>query len=248
MEIFNISVISSIFPTFVGWLGTSFLGIVCACTFPFVPAVIIFFKDGWKEMKKHWRNALKITVVTVLIVYVPIIIFAWGYVYKNFENLKIESTEQVSNMPIANSIRIAVYNDLKYTIPVTNGIQGRIKEKKFNEKDDPEKFMALYSPTVVLPSVDSISSLNPEVLTWVDEYRRRLAFCAINRLYYYAELKSNKTTNIETPLEFYGIILDSVIRTGFILLDTLDKYYPNGKNTRSDLPEYQIIDPLVLKK
>jgi len=86
MGIFDSSVLSSIFPTILDWLGEKPLQIVCIALIPFVPAVFAFFSEGLEKMKEHLGKILKDSFLAALVIYGPICIFAWGYCFSKNEN------------------------------------------------------------------------------------------------------------------------------------------------------------------
>jgi|AntAceMinimDraft_17_1070374.scaffolds.fasta_scaffold17313_1 hypothetical protein len=149
--------------------------------------------------------------------------------------LQIRS-EHIKKNCLVKLLMASIANDLQYTIPAANGIKNQIKGKKFIQ--DPDLFKMLYCPSVTLPSSDDIGLLNIDILTKLDEYRRRLSECNKRRQEYIEQLKNNDLDNIEVALFAYCLILDSVIRTGNNVLVVINKHYPNFEVETFTIPQY----------
>lgn len=170
--------------------------------------------------------------------------------------VQAHSERQRRETDIATSVAITVANDLHMSTGVSQATRDRLIKRQI--KSDTGMFVAIYSPTVDLPASSDTAVLKPSALSALDEYRRRLAECAKHRQILINEWQVNSPPlNGKAILLAYCVSLDSVVRSGFILLEAIEAEYPAAKKVitkpsgykliESDMPEIQKVlnDPSI---
>ena len=142
---------------------------------------------------------------------------------------------------MARIIAATVTSDLQISIPVAQGMRARIIERK--SVIDPSLFASLYSPSVNLPGAGETAILHPDVIGALDSYRRLLSECNKHRQTYIDLLKGDPDEfKCRGALTTYCIGLDSVVRSGLILLRTLHEHHSASGADVSGLPSYRLIE------
>lgn len=170
--------------------------------------------------------------------------------------VQAHSERQRRETDIATSVAITVANDLRLSTGVSQATRDRLIKRQI--KSDTGMFVAIYSPTVDLPPSGDAAVLKPSVLSALDEYRRRLGECAKHRQMLIDEWQVNSPPpNGKGIILTYCVSLDSVVRSGLILLDAIEADYPTVKKVitkpsgyrpiENDMPEIQKVlnDPSI---
>ncbi len=142
---------------------------------------------------------------------------------------------------VANTIAVAIANDLSISPGVSESMRERVAKREF--RTDPGMFESIYSPTVELPSPIDVAALDPEVTSALDTYRRRLSECAKHRNTYLVELRSDgRQGTLQGVLFAYCVGLDSTVLSGFLLAEELQTHYPITSELLKKIPSYRPLD------
>ncbi len=162
---------------------------------------------------------------------------------RKIEEIKKADDEKANR--VAFVLATTVYKELLYTIPIVNGFKENIKKGSFFRSND--QFGAIYSPKENITIGEDIFVLNQEVIENFDEYKRRVDEVAKHKNLYTTQLKKEvKTSKIQ--LVIYLISLDSLIRTGYNLLKSIESNYDKDMINIGNLPTYTIIDSDEIQK
>jgi hypothetical protein len=176
-----------------------------------------------KKQPFQWAQNLASGIVGGIVVGL-VVLFVQGYLHQ-------KALEQ----NVAKTIAVVVANDTSISAIVSEFTRQHILKQEF--KDNPVGFEAVYSPTVELPSASEVASLKFEVISALDEYKRRLSECSKHRKIYLSELRSGAKQNaLEAALVTYCVSLDSVVLTGIELAEKLQKNYPSTQGIFEKLP------------